>query len=190
MKKILSLLLLLTLALQAETISELNDYKDTSLVAFEGGAAQMTTTPENNNTFGYGGFKIGAQSEEYRIFLSLRNYAIKDYDYANSYGLELDYLMPFNDTIGFFFGGCGGLMNLQYSSTEGSRTYASPYFGVESGFNLNVSEHIAFEIGARYLGINAKNTLLNTDKTTEVQHSIDSMLNAYASLIFRFTLDH
>jgi len=189
MKKILSLIFVLAFSLQAKTIPELHDYQDTSLLAFEGGVAQLSMTPENNTTFGYGGFKIGAQSKEYRIFLSLRNYTIKDFNYANSYGLEFDYLMPLNDTLGFFFGGCGGLMNLQYSSTEGSRSFSTPYFGVESGFNLNISQHIAFEFGARYLSINAKNTRLNATKTAEVQHSIDNMLNGYASFIIKFTLD-
>jgi len=194
MKKLL-LLTLLSLSLFAEDLPILKGYQDDSLIAFEGGyskiALNKTTPPSQNRSRSpfFGAFKIGAQSEHYRLYLAARYFHVKDYDYANALGVEIQYLKPLNNTFGIFFGLNSGLMNVQLDSAEGKREFSAPLVGGDFGLDIDVSKLIALQFGARYSSIGSTNTLLNSAKTAEINYSLDSILNLYMTLAFKFQLD-
>ncbi len=152
-----------------------------------------TSTSED---FGILGLKIGAESEEFRIFLDAKYYQVGgDFDYANSMGGSFQYLMFISRDFNFFFGINGGLMNLKVvDSTIGkSYEYSDPYFGGDVGFNYEVHEKLGFEVGIRYLNINASNTQYYTDadtgNTMSRTYTVDQMMNIYASMIFKYYTD-
>lgn len=193
MKKII-LFTLLSLSLYASEAYLLENRTDKSLIAFEGGYSNFslskTTSPNKDvseQAF-YGAFKIGAQSESHRLYLFAKYFHVKEYDYANALGAELQYLQALNNTFGLFFGLNSSLINLRANSDEGKREFSVPAFGGDFGLDVDVSKLIALQFGAKYTPINVVNTKLNSAKK-EVKYSLDSMMNFYMTLAFKFNLD-
>jgi len=107
MKKILGSVLLLTsvYAMAGENYYQ-NDWDAKGLLGIEGsfgsGKSKLTEdrlgsgqrVVENKSASVYGvGFKLGGESEHYRLFLSGRYHKLKDFDYVYTGGGELQYLI-------------------------------------------------------------------------------------------------
>lgn len=180
----------LSINVQAESVDEWNNSH--GLIGIEGSFGQSKsklyeTDPstglnrilqtKTDSTFG-GGFKLGGQSENYRLFLSARYNSIPDYDYVVSYGLELQYLFPMSDTFNIFVGANTGVMSSQATVASIEYTANNPYGGADAGVNLELSEGIGFELGARI-----KKALASSDNEAYV----DSIAEAYVSVIFKFS---
>jgi len=166
-----------------------------SLVAVEGtfGALNvdqesLTTglaVNENVNLAG-GGLKIGAQSENYRVFLNANYYGVSDddYNYVATYGAELDYLIHPSKSFDIFLGINGGIANIEQIDIYGlKRTSSDPYIGGSAGVNVHMSQTIDIEIGARMLFMDISNTRQN------VKYTYNTLASGYASVIFKFQMD-
>ncbi|MEA3522831.1 MAG: hypothetical protein U9R50_07630, partial [Campylobacterota bacterium] len=178
-----------------------------SLIGIEAGYGQFEYSADNadninmgrnssSEDFGHLGLKIGAESDEYRLFLDAKYYHVGgDFDYANSIGGSFQYLLSFTENMNFFFGINGGLMNLKVvdDSIGVSYEYSDPYIGGDIGFNLELSEKLGLELGLRYLNINAENTQYYIDdesgETFSRTYTVEQMINLYASVIFKFYVD-
>ncbi|MEA2111438.1 MAG: outer membrane beta-barrel protein [Campylobacterota bacterium] len=190
MKKLVKLISvpLLALSLQA------GDWNTQSLIGIEGGAASFDL--ENNMGFadnsqspGSFGLKIGAEGQSYRIFLGGRYYSVSDeFDYANSFGVEMQYLIRFNSNANIFAGLNGGVMNMEFSDSQNrTREVSRGYFGGDLGVNFTLSHNFDIELGVRYMNLNIENTKYEDDDTVNT-YSIDNMTNAYVSLIYKFKI--
>ena len=87
----------------------------------------------------------------------------------------------------FFIGVNGGLMNLKFtpSNETSSRTISDPYFGGDAGFNIHVSDSVDFELGARVMDVQAK----NTNATNNVTYNFNDVITGYGSLIYKFKMN-
>ena len=174
-------------------------YNGYSMLAIEGGysdlAADITDLSDNPGPYeqlngaSYNlGMKIGAQTGHYRVFLSARTYKDSDdnFDYLTTYGIEGQYLFYMFDWVDFFIGAGGGLINAKFNdkSEAYARTINDPYFSGEMGFNIHSGEWMDFELGARYVSMDAANLQEN-----EIEYRLNDMISAYASVIFKFKMD-
>lgn len=175
-----------------------------SLVGIEAGYGQFDYSAANQDNinigrtsssedFGTVGLKIGAENEDFRIFLDAKYYQVSgDFDYANSVGGSLQYLLFITKDFNLFFGVNGGLMNIKVvdSGIGKSYEYSDPYFGGDIGFNYEIMDLLGLEIGARYVNIDAENTQYYTDPdsgdTMSRTYKVEQMINFYTSLIFKF----
>ncbi|MBU1658645.1 hypothetical protein KKG72_06285 [bacterium] len=194
MKNTLTKVLLTTLLAGSAWSAEISDYKfDTySLLGFEGGyntfdvernappaAARIT-----KYNFGHAGIKIGAQSENYRLFLSARYYDAQDFDYATTLGAELQYMFNFSSMMNFYLGVNTGIANMRFiDGGTTSRTISDPYVGGDAGFNIHLGEMADLELGARVMSIQAENVISN------VTYKFDTIVSGYASIIFKYKMD-
>jgi len=140
--------------------------------------------------------KIGAENEDFRVFIDGHYYHVTgNFDYANSVGGSLQYLLYFTHDLNLFFGVNGGLINLKFVDDGIGKSYevSNAYYGGDIGFNYAIHELLGIEVGARFMNINASNTQLYTDpltsETTSRTYNIDHMINIYASMIFKFYVD-
>jgi len=168
---------------------------DESLVAIEGTYGGLNVDSEvvstglaknDNVSLAGGGLKIGAQSDNYRLFLSANYYAASndDYNYVATYGIELDYLIKLSKSFGVFLGVNGGMANIEQIDTTGiKRTSSDPYFGGAAGINIHVSRSVDFELGGRMLIMDISNT------RNDVKYTYNSLASGYASIIFKFKMN-
>ena len=175
-----------------------------SLVGIETGYGQFDYSAANQDNinmgrtsssedFGIIGLKIGAENEDFRLFLDANYYQVSGaFDYANSVGGSLQYLLFITNDFNFFFGINGGLMNIKVvdSGIGKSYEYSDPYFGGDIGFNYDITDLLGWEIGARYVNIDAENTQYYEDPesgdTLSRTYKVEQMINVYTSLIFKF----
>jgi hypothetical protein len=194
MKKLFSTIIVVSLITVSSLVAEVSEYQvDTySLVGFEGGMSSLDVEKDDTvnpaiiqkHNFAHGGVKIGAQSENYRLFLSGRYYNAADFDYVTTFGAELQYMFHFSSLANFYLGANTGLANMRF--TDGgttSRTISDPYVGGDAGFNIHLGESTDFEIGTRIMSIQAQN------KIGSVTYKFDSIVTAYASIIFKYKMD-
>ena len=163
------------------------EYNGLSLVGLELGYSSFDV--ENDDTpvmretykFASGGLKIGAQTENYRIFLSARNMQISDFEHANTFGGELQYLINFSQYANFYLGVNAGLAEMQVVDTaDVTRSISDPYFGGDIGMNLHVNDSIDLEFGVRAMSLNVEN-----DKNNVV-YTFNRIISGYTSLIFKY----
>jgi hypothetical protein len=178
------------------------DFNIDSLVAFEGGYSKFDIEKNepgkaaiiDKKNVGEIGVKIGAQSQNYRLFLSGRYYSASDtnvasYDYVITVGAEVQYLFNFSRYANLFLGVNAGLVNSRFTPTgePTSRTISDPYVGGDIGFNFHVSKDFDLEIGGRVMASDAENTqIISGNKIT---YKFDNIATAYTSLIFKFQMD-
>jgi hypothetical protein len=143
-------------------------YNSQSCKAESAGGAGLGS-PDN---FGSYGLKLGAESKNYRIFFNGNHHDIKDFDYAYTYGVALQYKFNFTEIANFYLGVNGGYANMKANT---GTTVSDPYFGGDAGFNFHASELVDLELGARAIKIN--NDL------------VDNMVSGYASVIFKYQMD-
>ena len=193
-KKVVQKIVLAGLVLTTPLMAEFNFNKDIySLLAFEGGYSSFdvekndTVTPAAITKYDmmHAGLKIGAQSENYRVFLSGRYYNADDFDYATTIGAELQYMFNFSSFANFYVGVNGGIANMRFTALgeTTSRTISDPYFGGDAGFNMHITNSFDLELGARVMQIQAEN------KIGATTFKFDNLVSAYASLIFKYKMD-
>ena len=192
-KKVVQKIVLAGLVLTTPLMAEFNFNKDIySLLAFEGGYSSFDV--EKNDAVNpasitkydmmHAGLKIGAQSKNYRVFLSGRYYNANDFDYATTIGAELQYMFNFSSMANFYLGLNGGIVNMRF--TDGgttSRTISDPYYGGDAGFNIHLADNVDFELGARVMQIQAEN------KIGLISYKFDNLISGYASIIFKYKMD-
>lgn len=160
-----------------------------SLLGFEGGLSSISferNTPalSDNYIMPHGGIKVGAQSEDYRVFLSGRYYEEQNFDYMTTIGGELQYMFNFSSAMNFFVGVNYGIANIKFTdSSNVSRTVSDPYYGGDAGFNLHMGNAADIEFGARIMSIDAQNTKSN------VTYQFNTNVSAYVSFIFKYKMD-
>ena len=178
----LSLVLSTTAAMAAE-----------SLIGIEGSYGKMSVDTERSNvatndkvTLEGGGVKIGAQNDEFRLFLNANYYGSTNdhYNHVETYGVELDYLMKPATSFDIYIGVNGGMANIeQIDDLNLKRTSSDPYYGASLGVNMHVSKLIDLELGGRMLFLDISNTRNN------VKYTYNSIASAYASVIFKFNME-
>jgi len=169
---------------------EVNTY---SLMGVEGGYSSFDYERENDagkttrttNDLLHGGIKIGAQSQNYRIFLSAKFFDMSDFDYARMYGIEGQYMFNFSKIANFFIGvdvGTTDMKLIDKKNDQDVKVY-KPYYGGDMGFNIHLGESFDWEIGARYLTIN------KTIEQDDIKYSFDRIIMGYTSFIFKYKMD-
>jgi hypothetical protein len=167
--------------------------KNSSLVGIEGGynsiASEVTTATtytQSKTGMGHTGLKIGAESDDFRIFLAGRYYfADKEYDSLVTYGVDVQYKFNISQYFNAFIGANAGLANAKFKRTgeNFSRTISDPYFGGDLGFNVHLGDRIDLELGGRYMTLDATNT------KNDVKYTFNDIISGYASIIFKWQMD-
>jgi len=194
-KNKLSKAVLVAAMLSSSVMADTIIYPDYSLIGIEGGYTSINSDVDDytNNTSDTAdksvqniGVKIGAQSYNYRIFLTANYYTNPDssYDYMGTYGGQLDYLLNVSEKMNFYIGINGGMVNMKFKAPDetSKRLIADPYFGADTGINFHASKLIDLELGARLMMLDAVNTKNN------VAYTFNNFVTGYASLIFKFEM--
>ena len=194
LKNVIVVSLLATAPLMAETASYSGFDGAKALIGFEGGYSNAEYSRKglgniNNRSsdLGYGGIKIGAQTESYRLFLGARVYDGSDFNSAVSYGAELQYLINFSSMANMYIGINGGLLDVEYHDSEFNNDIelSDPYLGADIGFNIHLGDSADLELGARYMSVDSKVAGVNPS----YEYTFDNMVTGYASIIFKFKAD-
>ncbi|NOR57933.1 MAG: hypothetical protein GQ474_05355 [Sulfurimonas sp.] len=164
-----------------------------SLIGFEAGysafdyerIASGVTTDRKTVNLNHGGIKIGAESDNYRLFLSARAFDGGDFDYARAYGLEVQYLLNFSKMANVYFGVNAGTVDMRFEDKKNSNTVklSNSYIGGDFGVNVHLGKSADFEVGARVMSLNASAT------DGAVQYDFDNIVTGYASIIFKYQMD-
>ena len=185
MKNSLRKIVLAVMMTVAPLVASEYTFQTHSLFAIEGGMSSINTEyiggKYDDKEMGNLGLKIGAQSENYRVFLSARYYDVADLSTLNTYGAEFQYLFNFSEIANFYIGANGGVANAN-AKRQGlsSDAQSEMYYGGDAGFNIHATELIDLEIGARYMAIQD----LITNNV-----SVDSITTVYASVIIKWEMD-
>ncbi len=189
MKKIAFLIICLGLSLFAG--------ETRSLIGIDAGYGQFTYSANDgrddlSEDVGMIGLKLGAENESWRVFVEGRYFAITDaFDYANTLGVSLQYLIPVGDSFNFFLGANAGLVSLKFADNGINKAYAfsDPYFGGDIGFNVHVTDNVDWELAGRYMNIDAKNTQYTNvnNPNSGRTYTVEDMINAYTSIIIKFS---
>jgi len=156
-----------------------------SSLDYEGGTRLNNT--QNRVSLAHAGLKLGAETQDFRVFISGRYYydQNRDYDYIVAYGGELQYKFNVAEAINFFIGANAGYASMKFraSGETFSRTFNEPYFGGDAGTNIHMGKSVDLEIGARVMSIQGENTINN------VTYRVGNIVSGYASLIFKWQMD-
>ncbi len=194
LKNVIVVSLLATAPLMAETASYSGFDGAKALIGFEGGYSNAEYSRKglgniNNRSsdLGYGGIKIGAETQSYRFFIGARVYDGSDFDSALSYGVELQYLMHFSSMANMFIGINGGMVDMELidSGLNNHIEVNEPYLGADIGFNIHLGDSTDLEVGAKYMSIDSTVAGVNSS----YQYTFDNMITGYASIIFKFKAD-
>ena len=188
MKKRLTKIALAASLLSMPVLAGADEYK--SLFAVEGGASKVSTDVTvssqmysvEESKLGNVGVKIGAEGENFRIFLSGRYYDTKDFDKLSTLGAEIEYLFHFSKPVSFFLSANAGkaFMKLGPTVNYPSVTTNTYYFGGGAGFNLTVTDRVDLEIGARYMDLD------NTIVQGNTEYKFNSIASAYGAVIIKW----
>ena len=154
MRKKLTKVVLATALVASSLSAGEYDFNTHSLFAIEGGYSNLNA--EVNNA-GYSiqkkempdiGLKLGAESENYRIFLSGRYYLAENDNIVGTAGGEVQYKFNFTKPVNFFIGANAGAAYIKIgTSADGvlpSASITTPYYGGDLGFNYHASDLIDF----------------------------------------------
>lgn len=192
--KVIVATLLVASSLRAElTDNSMYKFNINSLVGFEAGYSAFdyeriaggVTTDRATVNLAHGGIKIGAESENYRLFLSARAFDGGDFDYARAYGVEFQYLLNFSKMANVYFGVNAGKVDMRFEDKKNANTVklGDGYIGGDVGFNIHLGKSADFELGARFMSLNA------TASDGAVKYDFDNIATAYASIIFKYQMD-
>ena len=193
LSKIVVSALLITSSLMADESPSLYSYDGVySFVGIEGGIGRLdverddgTTSTINKKDMYGGGLKIGAQTDNYKIYLNANYYDADSFDYMTTYGVGLQYMFNFSKGMNAFLGVNTGIANMRFLiSGETSRTISDPYVGGEAGFNVHLGDELDLEIGARILSLDATNIMSGAPTFT-----FDNIISGYASINFKYKMD-
>lgn len=142
--KVLTITLLASLPLLSNDVDY--TYKSESLFAIETGYSYYTndiTRELNDLNFG---LKVGAQSQNYRIFLNTnRENSVDDKNIYRG-GLSLQHLFNFSKYANFFVGINGGITS---GGDLNKGTNYPKYYGTDLGFNFYGKNNFDYELGIR-----------------------------------------
>ncbi|WP_193111379.1 outer membrane beta-barrel protein [Sulfurimonas paralvinellae] len=191
MKKRLTKIALAASLLSMPAVVGANEY--TSLFAVEGGynkvSADVTESGQmfsvQDSKLGSAGLKLGAQGENFRVFLSARYYDAEDFSKLDTLGAEVEYLFHFSKPVSFFLSANAGKAFMKVGSKP---YYASVstneyYYGGGAGFNVTVTDLIDVEVGARYIDLDSEVT------QGTATYKFNSITSAYGSIIFKWQMD-
>ncbi|PHQ55376.1 MAG: hypothetical protein COA30_06930 [Sulfurimonas sp.] len=191
-RKLIQNALVLISLLGASFIS-LNAEETNSLFGVEGGMSSLRAETNTNgyqiqkNSMGHFGLKFGAESENFRVFFSGRNYLADDNNYLLTGGIEAQYKFNFSKYADFFIGGNGGIAYIEIGpSSVGSAPGIqnnTPYFGGDVGFNFHATESLDLEVGAKYMYMNT------VVKQGTVTYDFRDLTSFYGSVIFKWQMD-
>jgi len=150
----------------------------TPLVGIEAGYGSMDAGGSSHNLY-TGGLKIGAQSDDYRIFLSARMIPIDGFENGNALGGELQYLIPIHAGLNAFMGFNAGQIGMKTKNLVAQRDISTYYYGGDLGVNMALSPSVDLELGGRLMYMNYTHTLAG------VAYNVDSIVQGYASIIFK-----
>ena len=190
LSKVVLAAMIATVPLAADNYS----YDTYSLFAIEGGATNIDIERDDAGNIDIDkealpniGLKIGAQGNDFRAFLSARYYNADDFSKLFTAGGELQYLFNFSKAANFFIGANVGQAYIDVGADTAnnipSMDVTSMYYGGDAGFNIHATELIDVEIGAKYMALD-----VNEDRNG-VNFQIDSMITAYASVIFKWQMN-
>jgi hypothetical protein len=188
-KAVGSLLLLAGVTASAENFFQ-DEWDAKGLIGLElgGGVAnvkQLTTNDavitDETEAIGSFGLKFGGESENYRAFLEARFIGEADYDYIGTVGASLQYLIRTGENFNIFMGVNGGQLYSRATENDIEYTHSNPYLGADAGVNLDFTDNLGLELGARF-----QKVLTNNSEP----FMIDYLAQGYASLIFKFTGDY
>ena len=187
MKNSLSKVVLATMMATAPLAASEYSFDTHSLFAIEGGASNIGVEQPgglySDTSIANVGLKIGAQTDNYRVFLSARYYDAENASTLNTYGAEVQYLFNFSKPVNFFIGANGGIANVKLALVgEASERASEVYYGADAGFNIHATELIDIEIGGRYMA-------LQEDIVSASGAKVDGITTAYASLIIKWEMD-
>jgi hypothetical protein len=194
LKKIKSLLVVTSLFITTLMAQDLNYNEYTySLVGIEGGYSSLdyengvrTDNTQGDVILSHAGLKIGAETQDFRLFLSGRYFfdSEKEYDYIVTYGGSLQYKFNIAQFMNLFLGVNGGIANMKFRAVgeNFSRTLQEPYVGGDIGTNIHLGKSIDLEFGARVMSIQGDNTI------DGVTYSIGNIVSGYGSIIFKWQM--
>ena len=202
MKKRLTKIVLAASLLSMPAIAGADDEYN-SLFGIEGGYTNVDVEQTTNNIvstiqkngLANGGIKIGAESQNYRIFLSARYYDAKDFNKLDTVGAEFQYKFNFAKSANFFLGANAGKAYAKISQKVfgnvvlNSANINSGYVGADAGLNIHASKLIDLELGARYMRMNKTIVQYDSVNNTFRKYNFDSLATAYASIIFKWQMD-
>jgi len=186
--------IVLGVALLATPLMAGYEFQTKSLVGIEGGGSTLDYEQGTNlnNTQGSTGLanlglKLGAETEDFRAFLSGRYFydPSNRYDYMTTFGVEIQYMFNVSKAFNIYMGGNGGIANAKWreDGETFSRTISNPYFGGDIGTNIHLGKSTDLELGGRVMSIQATNTKNGTSSR------INNIINVYASIIFKWKMD-
>ena len=190
MKKIIiNLAILIALFSSSSAMASSYVFNTKSLVGIEGtyNTFDISNDAAYSDELSYmgAGIKIGAQSDNYRLFLSARNNFISDYDSSHAIGAEAQFLMNFSSVANMFLGVSTGTMSLKFDDEASlNRKVSSKYYGGDIGFNLHLSDTSDLEIGYRKIRLTEPSHLQGG-----VTYDFENITNIYISLIFKYSMD-
>ena len=194
-KKLIKLVLSLALigsGLVAGDIS-LHEPHAKSLVGLEGGYSTLDYNKDTQAITSVAlssiGLKLGAETKDFRVFLSGRYFydSTAKYEYLTTYGGEIQYKFNPSKAFNFFIGINGGYAAMRFDPDNddfGPRSISTPYFGGDLGTNIHLGKDVDFELGGRVMSIQT------THKSTiNGDYNIGNIVNVYASVIFKWQMD-
>jgi hypothetical protein len=189
-KKVLKSVVLASALMSTALMAEVSEYEYNtySLVGIEGGYGNLSYDGSNKTekiNMNHAGIKIGGQTDNYRLFLSVRAFDSSDLDYARTYGIEGQYLFNFSKYANFYLGVNGGVADIKFydPAFSGSVSAYDPYLGGDAGFNVHLGEMADLEFGARIMNIQSE---VDANGKT---YKLDSIISGYASIIFKYKMD-
>lgn len=182
---------LLAISLLGTSFVSLNATETNSLFAIEGGisslraSTNMTGYEIQKSDMKHFGLKLGAEGENYRVFLSARNFLADTNNKLLTLGVEGQYKFNFSKPVSFFLGLNGGSAYIEIGKDGLSpgTNVTTPYFGGDLGFNYHASTLIDLEVGAKYMFID------NTVAQGTATYTFRDMTSFYSSLIFKWQMD-
>ena len=169
------------------------DFNTHSLFAIEGG---YSTLNADVNNAGYSiqksemadiGLKLGAEGDNYRVFLSGRYYNAENDNIVATAGGEVQYMFNFSKPVNFFIGANAGASYVKIGpSSDGvlpSASITTPYYGGDMGFNYHATPLMDLELGVRHMHMNG--TMTSGAST----YDISGITSAYASVIIKWKMD-
>ncbi|MEN8303148.1 MAG: outer membrane beta-barrel protein [Campylobacterota bacterium] len=189
MKNSLSKIVLAAMMTAAPLVASEYTFNSHSLFAIEGGMSDVTTESAavmEKDELANVGLKLGAQTDNYRVFLSGRHYQVEDYNSLRTYGVEAQYMFNFSEPVNFFLGANAGKAKIKVGANgaDPSAETTTTYYGADAGFNLHASEMVDIEIGAKYMEM--QDGVITQGATTL---EVDKIVTAYASLIIKWEMD-
>jgi len=188
---------IISLIASSALFAEPSSFYSKTLIGIEGGYSNFDVEKQVSGASsvikkvdaGNIGIKIGAQSQNYRLFLSARYYDGSGVNYVATYGGELQYLRDFNPKIGWFFGLNTGYTDGRVSTINesSSRDLSGFYAGGDIGINYHISKDYDFEIGARAMFQNITDTKKDLDGNY-VTYKLDNIVTGYFSIIYKFDM--